>query len=160
MIAKCPPRKEKKIHQIFVFYSIVFLLFFLDLFLFFLFETQSVYSLLCFYIGALSKSPSITQVIIVNLILCLNSLIYHGRLGLESLYLIPITIIGLKISHSCYDSPWPYFILLIMSLLLQIGLIEHTILHLPVSLSYTISTVCVNIGVMGIIMEIHKRYLK
>jgi hypothetical protein len=76
--------------------------------------------------------------------------VYYGRFGLALIYLIPATFLGIKMRHTFYDTVWQYYLLLAGCLLAQIALIEYGILGLPISVSYTISTIIANIGVIWI----------
>jgi len=142
--------KYKKPLSPLIFYSIASVLFFIDLGSFSIFEKPLIYSLLCFYILQLARPMSLPRIIYSCLLLSLSPLILYGRFGLGLIYLIPATVIGIKMRHALYDSAWPYYVLLASCLLAQICLVEYSILSLPISASYTISTITANILVIWI----------
>jgi len=131
-----------------LFYSMVFMLFFIDLASLSLFEKPYIYSLLSFYILQLAYPITFTRIITCCLLLSIAPLINYGRFGLELIYVIPATLIGIKMSQTLYDSVWQYYLLLIACLIAQIGLLEYFILHLNVSIPYTISTIFANLIVI------------
>ncbi len=132
------------------FYLITFILFFIDLAALSLFEKPLIYSLLCFYILSLSKPISILRILLTCLLLSINPLISYGRFGLELVYLIPATLLGIKMHHTLYNAVWQYYLLLMLCLLAQIVIIEYGMLHLTISVPYTISVLFANIGLIWI----------
>jgi hypothetical protein len=142
--------REKRPLSTVIFYGISCLLFLVDLGAFSIFEKPLIYSLLCFYILQLSRPMGLARIIFSYLLLSLSSLIHYGRFGLSLVYLIPATLLGIKIRHTLYDSVWQYYLLLILCVIGQICLVEWWILGLPISVSYTISTVLANLLVIWI----------
>lgn len=142
--------KQTKPLSPFIFFGIITLLFFVDLGGFSLFEKPFISTLLCFYILQLSRPMSWPRILYSLLLLSLNPLIYYGRFGLGLVYLIPATFLGIKMRHIFYDTVWQYYLLLGTCILAQIGLIEYGILGLPISASYTISTIVANMIVIWI----------
>lgn len=136
--------KVKKQCSPFLFYAIIFALFFVDLAIFSIFEKPIIYSLLCFYLLQLAKPIPIMRIILTCALFSLNSLIHYDRFGLALIYIIPATLLGIKMRHTLYDSYIQYYFLLAGCLLAQIILIELGILHLTVSIPYTISTIFAN----------------
>lgn len=134
-----------------LFYGIIFVLFFVDLACLSLFEKPYIYSLLSFYILQLALPISLIRIIICCLLLSIAPLINYGRFGLALIYVIPATLIGIKMRQTLYDSVWQYYVLLAACLLAQIILLEYFILHLPVSIPYTISTIFANLIVIWLI---------
>jgi len=152
--------RSKKPCSAIIFYIAIFLFFFLDLAAFSFFEKPLLYSLLCFYLLQLSRPIPISRIIISCLLFCLSSLILYDRFGLSLIYVIPATLLGIKMRHILYNSSWQYYLLLALCLLVQIGLVEHLILHWSVSIPYTISTLFVNlmvIGTMSLVLKIADR---
>ncbi len=142
--------RDKKPLSYLIFYGLATLLFFIDLGGFSLFEKPLIYTLLCFYILQLCRPMSWPRILYCLLLLSLNPLIHYGRFGLGLVYLIPATFIGIKMRHTLYDTVWQYYLLLAACILAQIGLIEYGILGLPISASYTISTILANLIVIWI----------
>ncbi len=140
--------KIKKQCSALLFYSIIFLLFFVDLACLSLFEQPYIYSLLSFYILQLAYPISLIRIIICCLLLSMAPLINYGRFGLALIYGIPATLIGIKMRQTLYDSVWQYYALLAACLLAQIVILEYFILHLPISVPYTISTIFANLIVI------------
>lgn len=140
--------KEKKPISPFLFYMLVCVFFFIDLAAFFLFEKPLIYSLLCFYILQLSRPMGIIRILTACLLLSFSPLIQYDRFGLELLYLIPATFLGNYMRQMLYDSYWQYYLLLAACLLTQMVVVEQWILHLGISITYTISTLFVNLMVI------------
>ena len=142
--------RDKKPLLHLIFYSIASLLFFIDLGSFSLFEKPFMYALLCFYVLQLARPMSWPRITYCLLLLSLCPLIHYGRFGIGLIYLIPATFLGIKMRHTFYDTVWQYYLLLAACLLAQICLVEYFILGLPISVSYTISTIIANIVVIWI----------
>jgi hypothetical protein len=142
--------REKRPLSSVIFYGISCLLFLVDLGAFSIFEKPLVYSLLCFYILQLSRPLGLARIIFSCFLLSLSSLIHYGRFGINLVYVIPATLLGIKIRHTLYDAVWQYYLLLVACLIAQKVLVEWWILGLPISISYTISTVLVNLLVIWI----------
>lgn len=128
-----------------LFYTILIVLFIVDLAAFSIFEKPVIFSLLCFYILQLSRPMGLIRIFTACILLSLSPLIQYGRFGLELVYVIPATLLGIKMRHTLYDSRWQYYALLAACLLAQIGLVEYGILHLTVGIPYTISMVFANL---------------
>lgn len=133
-----------------IFYAIVIILFFIDLGSFSIFERPIIYSLLCFYLLQLARPIGWTRVTFVCLLFSLSSLLHYDRFGLTLIYLIPATLLGIKMRTVLYDSYWQYYLLLSACLLAQIIVVEHLILHLSISIVYTIYTLFVNLVIIGV----------
>ena len=88
--------KEKKPTIALLFYTLLCVFFFIDLAAFFLFEKPLIYSLLCFYILQLSRPMGIIRMVMACLLLSFPPLIQYDRFGLELLYLIPATFLGIS----------------------------------------------------------------
>lgn len=142
--------REKRPISPFFFYIIASVLFIVDLGAFSVFEKPIIYSLLCFYIIQLAKPMGLCRIAFACLLLSLSPLIHYGRFGISLVYLIPATLLGIKMRHTLYDGIWQYYMLLVGCILAQIYLVEWWVLGLPISLSYTISTVIVNLLVIWI----------
>ncbi len=142
--------RDKKPLSPVIFYSLAFLLFLIDLGAFSIFEKPLIYSLLCFYILQLSRPMSWARIAFCCLLLSLSPLIHFGRFGICLAYLIPATLLGVKMRHIFYDAIWQYYLLLASCILAQIVGIEWGILGLSISPSYTISILLVNIMVIWI----------
>jgi hypothetical protein len=142
--------RDKKPLSPLLFYTISCMLFIVDLGSFSIFERPLIYSLLCFYIFQLSQPLSFTRIAFSSLLLSLSPLIYYGRFGISLVYLIPATLLGIKMRHTLYDSLWHYYLLLALCIVAQIVVVERLILGLPISLSYTIYTLIVNIIILWV----------
>lgn len=142
--------REKKSIPFLLFYTLCSLLFLIDLGALSIVERPLLYFLLCFYILQLSRPMGIARILFACGLLSLIPLIHYGRFGVGLIYLIPATLVGVKMRHILYDSIWHYYLLLAACILAQIGLVEYWILNLPISVSYTISTIAANILVIGI----------
>lgn len=132
-----------------IFYIITIILFFVDLGSFSLFERPLMYSLLCFYLLQLARPTGWCRITVISILFSLSSLLYYDRFGLTLVYLIPATLLGIKMRKILYDSYWQYYLLLAACLLAQIIIVEHLILHLSISIPYTISTLFVNLIIIG-----------
>ncbi len=141
-----------------IFYVAVVLLFFVDLASFSVFERPIIYSLLCFYLLQLARPISFCRITVVCILFSLDSLLHYDRFGLSLIYLIPATILGIKMRKVLYDSYWQYYALMAACLLVQIIVVEHLILHLSISIPYTISTLFVNLVIIGILSYIPLKY--
>ena len=146
--------KEKKPTIALLFYTLLCVFFFIDLAAFFLFEKPLIYSLLCFYILQLSRPMGIIRMVMACLLLSFPPLIQYDRFGLELLYLIPATFLGISMRKILYDSYWQYYLLLAACLLAQILIVEQVILHLGISITYTISTLFANLIVIWLMSYI------
>lgn len=133
------------------YYAIVLLLLVTNLCLLALLEKPIIYSLLCFYTLQLSKPLSWPRIIFGCFFISVYSFILYGRFGLDLIYLIPATLIGLQMQHTFYNSLRQYYVLLAGMLIIKLALIEPLILHMPFIIPYTILTICVNIFLMWIL---------
>lgn len=134
-----------------LFYGITIILFLIDLGSISIFERPIIYSLLCFYLLQLARPISWWRITFVCLLFSLSSLLHYDRFGLALVYLIPATLLGIKMRKVLYDSYWQYYLLLAACLLAQIIVVEHLILHLSISIPYTISTLFVNLVIIGLL---------
>ena len=150
-------KKERSLKGI-NYYIIIVLLFIIDLAVFSYLEKPLIYSLLSFYIFQLAYPLGIVKIIVSCMLLSLESFIYYGRFGLDLLFILPATFIGIRLAHILYNSVWQFYLLLIVCLLAKITLIEWLILGQNVNPSYTISLVFANIGVVWIMS--YSNYLK
>ena len=132
------------------FYGIAIILFFIDFASFSLFEKPFIYSLLCFYLLQLATPLGLRRIFTSCLLLSLPPIIHYGCFGLELIYLVPATLAGIKMRQWLYNSYWQYYLLLACCLLAQIVIIEYGILHLTISIPYTISTLFVNLIIIWI----------
>lgn len=146
--------KTKQPISALLFYVITSALFLVDLGSFSIFERPIIYSLLCFYLLQLARPISWCRVTFVCLLFSLSSLLHYDRFGLALVYLIPATLLGIKMRKVLYDSYWQYYLLLAACLLAQIIVVEHLILHLSISIPYTISTLFVNLVIIGLLSYI------
>lgn len=137
------------------FYPITLFLFCVDASLFYLFEKPFFYSLLAWYTLLLAQDTSPGRLAFALAALTLQSCLYTARVWPALLYLLPLTIIGLKARSSLYEVLWPYYMLFISCLLAQLWIIEHLILSLQVSFSYTYSIIIANI-IMILILSLMK----
>lgn len=151
--------KTKQPISVLLFYAITIILFFVDLGSFSIFERPIIYSLLCFYLLQLARPISWCRITFVCLLFSLSSLLHYDRFGLSLVYLIPATLLGIKMAKVLYDSYWQYYLLLGACLLAQIIIVEHLILHLSISIPYTIFTLFVNLVIIGLLSYI-LRYFK
>src|ERR1700733_142552 len=132
------------------FYGIITLLFFVDITTYMILERPLFYTLLCFYIMHCAFPFSWSRIVSANFLLSLLSLIQYGRFGLCLIYLIPATLLRIKMHQTMHEGPLLNYLILVGCLAAQIGLIEHLILGLPISALYTASTIIANIIVMTI----------
>jgi hypothetical protein len=150
--------KEKKQLPASFFYTASIILFCIDLATLYVFERPFTYCLLGFYISALARPMSLIRIIVSCFLLSIAPLISYGRFGLELVYLIPATLLGVKMRLTLYDSTWQYYVLFTVCLLAQIGLLEGKILGLAVSIPYTISVIFVNLVIIAIMSLSLKLY--
>jgi hypothetical protein len=134
-----------------LFYPLCLGFFFLDLGAFILFEKPLLLSLLCFYILQLGRPISWPRIIFGCTLASLEFLLFYGRFGLNLVYLVPATFVGIKMNHNLYDSRWQYYLLLAVCILLQKGALEPFILGIQSSIPYTLSTLFANLVMMWVI---------
>jgi hypothetical protein len=149
--------KREKITSPIYFYSLLALLFLLDVGSFLFFERPLIYSVLCLYIITCIHNGGPIRVALGMAALLLQSFIYFGRFGAPLATLIPITLAGLQARHVFYHSRWIYYLLLLLALLLQIVVVEHLILHLAISIPCTISQIFANMIMMIFIRSLLAR---
>lgn len=148
LYGNCMQRK-KALSPLF-FYPLCIAFFFLDLGAFILFEKPLLVSLLCFYILQLARPISWPRIIFGCTLASLEFLLFYGRFGLNLIYLIPATFLGIKMSHTLYESRWQYYLLLVACILTQKLLLEPLILGVSSTITYTLSTLFANLGVIGV----------
>lgn len=141
---------RKKALSPLLFFPLCVGLFFLDLGAFTLFEKPLLLSLLCFYILQLSRPISWPRILFACGLASLEFLLFYGRFGLNLLYLIPATFLGIKMSHTLYESRWQYYLLLGACILSQKLLLEPFILGISSSINYTLSTLFANLVVIWV----------
>ncbi len=134
-----------------LFYPLCIGFFLLDLGAFIIFEKPLLFSLLCFYILQLARPISWPRIITGCTLAGLEFLLFYGRFGLNLLYVIPATFLGIKMSHTLYESRWQYYLLLAACILSQKLLLEPFILGISSSITYTLSTLFANLGVIWVI---------
>lgn len=142
---------RKKALSPLVFFPLCIGLFFLDLGAFTLFERPLLLSLLCFYILQLSRPISWPRILFASGLASLEFLLFYGRFGLNLVYLIPATFLGIKMSHTLYDSRWQYYLLLATCILAQKIVLEPFILGISSSITYTLSTLFANLMMIWVI---------
>lgn len=136
-------------------YLFIFLLFVIDIVAFNFLEKQLICALLCLYIVQITRPLKAGHVLLSTLLLFIESSLYYGRFGLQFIYLTPLLLIGLSMQKTFYKSKlYPYLLLIIA--LLCATVVEYFILGLSVSLSYTISQILVNIGMLWILSLTYK----
>ncbi len=126
-------------------YPILFILFWIDLSQFFLFETQYAYLILCFYCTVLFFKPTLQLLCLAAIFFSLESFANYGQFGLPLFYLTPITAIGFILRHNVYINHLHMLILMIASLLIQILLLEGYWLGFSNTISCTIGKIIANI---------------
>lgn len=136
---------RKKALSPFLFYPLCIGFFFWDLGAFILFEKPLLFSVLCFYILQLARPISWPRIGTGCCLASLEFLIFYGRFGLNLLYLVPATFLGIKMSHTLYESRWQYYLLLATCILGQKLLLEPFILGISSSITYTLSTLFANL---------------
>lgn len=132
------------------FYLIVLLCFVLDFFSFAFFEQQILFSLLSFFFLYICHSfnASLVRIMVGLLLLSLESFFYCGRFGLQLIYLIPATIIGLQAQQWFYTPPLLAYSLLSISLVLHSYITTDATGILALFEPYTIIKIIANIIVM------------
>lgn len=141
---------RKKALSPFFFYPLCIGFFFLDLGAFTFFEKPLFLSLLCFYILQLARPISWPRIIFGCTLASLEFLLFYGRFGLNLLYLIPATFLGIKMSHMLYESRWQYYLLLATCILAQKLLLEPFILGISSTITYTLTTLFANLGMIWV----------
>lgn len=133
------------------FYTVAVLLFLCDISSASVCEKPFLYSLLGFYILQLAGHITVPRVAFCWLLLAITSLLRTSHAGLFLLYVLPATALGILLKKLVYDSPWYYIILVEVCLIVQLWGIEYLILRHPVSVTYTISILFVNMIVTWIV---------
>lgn len=141
---------RKKALSPLLFYTLCIGFFLLDLGAFTLFEKPLLFSLLCFYILQLARPISWPRIFTACGLASLEFLLFYGRFGLNLVYLVPATFLGIKMSHTLYESRWQYYLLLAASILSQKLLLEPFILGISSSITYTLSTLFANLIVLWV----------
>lgn len=115
------------------------------------FEQQIFYLVLCWYILTLYKpntpttaTPKINsmvnklyRLIPVGLFICLESLVQYDNFGIQLIYLLPATIIGLKAQKSLHAIWAQPYLLLIICLFAQALLIDQSPPQIGTFFSYS-----------------------
>ena len=131
------------------FFIFIPLLFFLDIFCCAFFEQWLVYALLCFYVFLLSQSnKSIAAHLATIVVLSLEAFVHYGHVGIQLLYLIPLTFLGILIQRSFYVAWLHPYLLLVIGLLAQALVVEAYLLRLETPIFYTMKIISVNIVLM------------
>ncbi len=136
-------------------YLIILLLFLFDLATFNILEKQLLCSLLCLFCLQITRRAPWGPFLVMITLLALESFLYYSRFGLQLIYLIPLYSIGLRLQKTLYKSRIYPITVLLIALIMQSGL-ESYFLGLPTSLSYTISRIFVNIGILSLLSLIYK----
>ncbi len=140
------------------FYLLIIVLFFIDICSLTFFEKPIIYTLLCLYAFAVFQSIGKRKLSTLVALLLLESFVFHGKFGLELLYLIPFAFMSMRARNMLYTLSIQPYILLICCLLCQTLIIEYYLLHFDISFSYTISKIIANIIVMiGISLKFRSR---
>lgn len=130
------------------FYPTVFILFLFDIFSFSLCEKQIISLLLCAYIMNLYKESNLLRLCTIASLLCLESSLYFGHFGLQLLYLIPATFIGIQSQKFFYVSRIQPYLLLISCLLVQYFIIEPMQMDNHIISTYTPVKIIANIIIL------------
>lgn len=130
------------------FYPIIVILFLLDIACFALFEQQVFFLLICFYIMSLYQTTNIVRILITTLLICLESSLYFGCFGLQLMYILPATLIGLQTQHVFYASRSQPYLLLLGCLMVQYFFLEPVYLSQQAISSYTPIKIIANIIVL------------
>ena len=133
------------------FYTFALLLFFLDICFSTFFEKHIIFSLLCFYSLTIFKRHSLFQLSFLFILLSLATFFQQGHFDLQFFYLIPLTIIALKIKRTLYTTKTQSCLFLILALLLHALLTKQAYHFMPLLPSYTLATIFVNIIIVLII---------
>lgn len=138
----------KKILSSVISFLLPILLFFIDICSFALMQQPILHTLLCLYIvQILQKSrPWFLALIVAGLLA--ESSIYYGSLLPACAYLIPLTVLGIIIKHTCYVTKLYRYALLISTLAAYTLLIEPYFLPISSPMAYTVTTIFVNMIVM------------
>jgi len=131
-------------------YLFILLLFVIDIVAFNFLERQLICALLCLYVFQITRPVAPGRILLSTILLFIQSALYYGRFGLQFIYLAPLLLVGFCLQKTFYKSMFYPYLLMIIALVCQVG-IESYILGLSTSFSYTISQICVNIGVLWII---------
>lgn len=132
-------------------YCIPIILLCVDINLFGFLHQHVIFTLLCWYILQLTNNSSFAQLTWILVLLATQSTLLYGRFGLELLYLIPLSLIVLKIQPYI---GWKFVLIsttLIASLLLQTYILQSYLLELPVTSTYTAIKIIGNLVVMGLV---------
>jgi hypothetical protein len=143
-------------HYFFEYFIPIFLLC-VDISLFGFLHQPIIFAVLCWYIIQLNNTSNTTQLYWILSVLAVQSTLFYGRFGLELIYLIPVTIIVIKLRPYI---GWQFLLLaitLIISLLLQTYLVQNYLLALPVTSTYTVTKIIGNLTVIGLVSL--KQYL-
>ncbi len=119
-------------------FILTFLLFFIDVSLFFFFEAHYVQLLLCLYLFCLFYFPQVCPLLFIIFLLTCESFYYYGLFWLPFLYLIPFTIVSILAKKLLYFSIFQPLALLLLSILSHDYAIKHYFFALPHQLNYTI----------------------
>ena len=111
------------------FYFTFCILFILDIVCFSLFEQQVILFLFCFYITTLYGRKNFLRLLVIGIGMGLESSLYFGSFGLQLVYLIPATIIGIHSQRYFYNSRLQPYLFLLGCLLIQYLLLEP--MHWP-----------------------------
>lgn len=132
------------------------LLFMGDMIAFSLMDQYIIYGLLAFFCLYSSQHLSLARAIWLLSLLSLESFIFYGQLGLSLVYTIPILLIALIWVRSIYQHRALSYLLLVLAIIGQTCIVERFLLELPLSLTYTITRIFVNIIVLWLISLIYE----
>lgn len=116
----------------------IFLLFFIDVSLFFIIEAPYIQLLLCLYLFCLFYFPKPYPLLLIIFLLTCESFYYYGIFWLPLLHLIPLTFASLLAKQLLYFNILQPFTFLLFSILSQDYAISTYLLALPQHINYTI----------------------
>lgn len=128
-----------------LFYSIIFILFILDICFFSLCEQPYLYSLPIMYILLLCIPHTLLSLIITGFFCSIESHLYYGYFGIPLVYLLPITYFTIKTNNFLYTSAWYPCILLFCCFIIQYLGIEQIIFGFKSDLGCTNIKIIANI---------------
>ena len=122
--------------------------FFVDAASLYLYGHHATNMLLCVYLYALTYAASWQLLVSIGFLLCIQDLLLFGHAGIQLIYLAPLTIANIALSHIIYPNTIQLICLAVIAGMAQTTIVEHFLLGRHIPVGYTVYTI------YGILMEV------
>jgi hypothetical protein len=131
-----------------LFFPLAFGTFFVDICASAFSEKQVIYLALCLYISQLFSAPSWWRLSFLAIIIALESFFYYGTFGIDLIYLLPATLIGLHMRTALDAKTVNRFLLLAACIFIQNLVVNSYLLQASNPATYTVTKILANMGLM------------